>query len=90
MDTSTNGRIAAARSRAAGAKRLLAAAAAALFAAVLVGARVSHPGHAASGTSGTAAVDQTTSDAQVQDFFGQSDIGPSTGAGAPSGGTHAS
>jgi hypothetical protein len=93
MDTSTNGRVAAARSRAVRAKRLLAGAAVALFAAVLVGARVSHPGQtAAAGSAGTTAVDQTSNDSEVQSFdFGQSNIGPSSGSNSgTSGTTHAS
>jgi hypothetical protein len=85
-------RIEAARSRAAAAKQALAFAAATLFAAVLVGARVSHPGETAATSNGTSVADQTASDDQEQDFdFGQSDIGPSAGVDAgSSGGTHAS
>jgi hypothetical protein len=93
MDESTNGRIAAARGRAAGAKRLLATSAAALFAVVLVGVRVSHPGQApAAGSGGSTATDQTSNGDQVQNFdFGQSDIGPSAGGSSgPTVDTHAS
>jgi hypothetical protein len=91
MDTEPS-RIQAARGRAAAAKKVLAAAAAALFATVLVGVRLSHPGDATAGSNGTTAVDQTTSDSQVQSFdFGQSDIGPSDGeSSGATGGTHAS
>ena len=91
MDTEPS-RIQAARSRAAAAKKVLAAAAAALFATVLVGVRLSHPGDATAGSDGTTAVDQTADDSQAQSFdFGQSDIAPSgeSGSGA-TGGTHAS
>jgi hypothetical protein len=89
MDTEPS-RIQAARDRAAAAKKVLAAAAAALFATVLVGVRLSHPGDAAA-SSGTS-VDQTANDSEDQSFdFGQSEIGPSDGSGAgASGGTHAS
>jgi hypothetical protein len=86
-------RIQAARARAAAAKKLLAAGAAALFVAVLVGVRVSHPGQAAAGSDGTTTVDQTQDDSLLQSFdFGESDIGPfdDGGASRPSGGTHAS
>jgi hypothetical protein len=91
MDTEPS-RIQAARDRAAAAKKVLAAAAAALFATVLVGVRLSHPGDATAGSDGTTAVDQTSSDFQVQSFdFGQSEIGPSDGGSSgTSGGTHAS
>jgi hypothetical protein len=91
MDTEPS-RIQAARDRAAAAKKVLAAAAAALFATVLVGVRLSHPGDATAGSDGTTAVDQTSTDSQVQSFdFGQSDIGPSDGGSSgASGGTHAS
>ena len=91
MDTEPS-RIQAARDRAAAAKKVLAAAAAALFATVLVGVRVSHPGDASGGERAGRRVDQTADDSQLQSFdFGQSDIGPSgeSGAGA-TGGTHAS
>ena len=90
MDTEPS-RIQAARDRAVAAKKVLAAAAAALFATVLVGVRLSHPGDATAGKGGTS-VDQTADDSQSQSFdFGQSDIGPSgeSGDGA-TGGTHAS
>jgi hypothetical protein len=91
MDTEPS-RIQAARDRAAAAKKVLAAAAAALFATVLVGVRLSHPGDATAGSDETTVVDQTTNDSRTQSFdFGQSDIAPSddSGSGA-SGGTHAS
>ena len=52
MDTEPS-RIQAARDRAVAAKKVLAAAAAALFATVLVGVRLSHPGDATAGKSGT-------------------------------------
>lgn len=90
MDTEPS-RIQSARDRAAVAKKVLAAAAATLFATVLVGVRLSHPGDATAGNSGTS-VDQTANDSQTESFdFGQSDIGPSgeSGTGA-AGGTHAS
>lgn len=90
MDTEPS-RIQVARDRTAAAKKVLAAAAAALFAAVLVGVRLSHPGTATAGSSGTS-VDQTANDSQTQSFdFGQSDVGPSgeSGSGA-TGSTHAS
>jgi hypothetical protein len=91
MNESTDGRIAAARSRAAGAKRLLAAAAAALFATVLVGVRASHPGQSATAGSGSTVTDQSSDDAQLQSFdFGQSDIGPAGGSSGPTADTHAS
>lgn len=86
-------RITAARGRAAAAKRLLVTAAAAMFAAVLVGVRVSHPGEAAAAsTDDSTAVDQASNDIQEQDFdFGQSDIGPADlGSAGQSAGTHAS
>jgi hypothetical protein len=91
MDTEPS-RIQAARNRVAAAKKVLAAAAAALFATVLVGVRLSHPGDAAAGSNGTTAADRSSSDSQAQSFdFGQSDIGPSGGgSSAASGGTHAS
>jgi hypothetical protein len=91
MDTEPS-RIQAARARAAAAKKLLAAGAAALFVAVLVGVRVSHPGEAAAGSDGTTGVDQTQDDSQLQSFdFGESEIGPfDDGGSQPSGGTHAS
>ena len=91
MDTEPS-RIQAARDRAAAAKKVLAAAAAALFATVLVGVRLSHPGDATAGSDGTTTVDQTQDDSQVQSFdFGQSDIGPfDDGGSGASGGTHAS
>ncbi len=91
MDTEPS-RIQAARDRAAAAKKMLAAAAAALFATVLVGVRLSHPGEATAGNDGTTAVDQTSNDFQAQTFdFGQSEIGPSDGGSSgTSGGTHAS
>jgi len=90
MDTEPS-RIQSARDRASVAKKVLAAAAATLFATVLVGVRLSHPGDTTAGNSGTS-VDQTANDSQAESFdFGQSDIGPSgeSGAGA-TGGTHAS
>jgi hypothetical protein len=86
-------RIEAARGRAAAAKQALVFVAATLFAAVLVGARASHPGEAAATSDGTTVADQTASDDQEQEFdFGQSDIGPSAGvdAGSSGGTTHAS
>jgi hypothetical protein len=93
MNESTNGRIAAARNRAAGAKRLLAASAAALFATVLVGVRASHSGQpAAAGSGGSTVTDQSSDDARLQNFdFGQSDIGPFAGGSSGStADTHAS
>jgi hypothetical protein len=90
MDTDPS-RIQAARDRTAAAKKMLAAAAAALFATLLVGVRLSHPGEATEGSGGTSA-DQTVSDSQAQSFdFGQSDIGPSGDSGSSAtGSTHAS
>lgn len=89
MARSTDTRIAAARNRAATANKALAVSAAALFAAVLVGARLSHPGQAAAAPAGTTAVDQAS---QGQSFdFGQSNIGPAAGSsGGSTGSTHAS
>lgn len=91
MDTEPS-RIQAARARAAAAKKLLAAGAAALFVAVLVGVRVSHPGEATAGSDGATSADQAQDDSQLQSFdFGQSEIGPfDDGGSRPSGGTHAS
>jgi hypothetical protein len=91
MDTDPS-RIQAGRGRAAAAKKMLAAGAAALFAAVLVGVRLSHPGDATAGSDGATTVDQTANDSQAQSFdFGQSDIAPSgEGSSGTSGGTHAS
>lgn len=81
MDTEPS-RIQAARDRAAAAKKVLAAAAAALFATILVGVRLSHPGEATAGST-TTSVDQTANDSQTQSFdFGQSEIGPSDGSGS--------
>ncbi len=80
MDTEPS-RIQAARDRAAAAKKVLAAAAA-LFATILVGVRLSHPGDATAGSSATS-VDQTANDSQAQSFdLGQSEIGPSDGSGS--------
>jgi hypothetical protein len=85
----TPGRIEAARGRATAVKQALVAVSVGLFAAVLVGARASHPGEPAAAQNSGAAV-QEQGDSAFQDFgFGSSNVGPATGAGA-SGSTHAS
>jgi hypothetical protein len=79
-------RIEAARRRAAGAKELAVASAAAGFVAVLILARIGHPGHSASsssslGNSGSTSQSQSTDDGTFD--FGSSSAVPFSGSGGP-------
>lgn len=74
-------RIAAARHRAATTKHVLAAAAVTLFAALLVGARASHPGTSSAATPAGPTASRTL--ARQSFAFGRSDIAPAPAGPAP-------